>query len=171
MKRPSVASALVLAWRYIITSAMTDATTHGHSHAHEHAHAETAPAPGGPAPAGIHLLLKGRENAHGTGANLPPWLLPVLLGADAALVLAGAGLLVSSSPRARFAAAAVFILVGAVLGATAILLRGRGTSASVSPIAAPNGAATGKPTNASGEEGDKPRTVRVHFIDELPRKR
>jgi hypothetical protein len=50
--------ALVLARRYIITSVMTDATTHGHSHAHERAHAHDN-AGAGAAPGHVHAPARG----------------------------------------------------------------------------------------------------------------
>ena len=116
-------------------------------------------------PAGVKLLLRGgeeEEDCPNPSAAAAPWLVPLLFGADAVLVVAGALLFFWGHPVARIAAGAMLVLVGGSLAFAAVLLGSR------PPKAAPS-----RPTSARPGAGasETPAKLRVHFVDEMPRQR
>lgn len=128
-----------------------------------------AEAPSEPAPAaGVNLLLQGRD-AEETEMESPApatlWLVPLLFGADAFLVIAGALLLASSHPIARWVAGGILILVGGSLAIAAVMLQGRRAGPARPQMLRPT------TTSAAGTPAVPGPRVRVHFVDELPRQR
>lgn len=128
-----------------------------------------AEAPSEPAPAaGVNLLLQGREAEEyelESPAPVNSWIVPVLFGADALLVIAGALLLASAHPMARWVAGGILILVGGSLAVAAVVLQGRRLPPPRPQVLRP------APTSASGTPAVPGPRVRVHFVDELPRQR
>lgn len=124
-----------------------------------------------PKPAGISLLLRGRDSAANGASNdagrttvIPPWIVPSLYASDAVMVLVTILWTAFGSGSWRWVGIALLLSVGCVQAWVAAILS-----------AAPDRSGLFSEPETPGDDQtpapERKAHIRVHFVDELPRNR